>query len=119
MIFIELIVSFHRIVIKLNFRMKKILFTLFFAAMLPFTLFGQKQPKAFKGAKILPITSEPIENGILIVQDGTIRAIGSIGEVEIPSNAKVYDLSDKIIMPGLIDSHAHIGGAAGGDRSAA
>lgn len=99
--------------------MKKILFTLFFAAVLPLSLFGQSQPKVFKGAKILPITSEPIVNGVLIVQNGVIKAVGPAGEVDIPSNAEVYDVSGKVIMPGLVDSHSHIGGGGGGDRSAA
>src|SRR5690606_4889972 len=36
-----------------------------------------------------------------------------------PANATIIDASGKVIMPGLIDSHSHLGGPAGGDASAA
>ncbi len=99
--------------------MKKLFSALLFLVFLPLALMAQQQTVVFKGAKILPITSEPIENGVLIVQDGIIQSVGVQGEVSIPADAKVYDVSGKVIMPGLVDSHSHIGGGGGGDRSAA
>lgn len=85
----------------------------------PAILLAQSQPQAFTGAKIIPISGEPIESGTLVVQDGKIVAIGSEGEVDIPSGAKQHDVSGKVIMPGLVDSHSHIGSGDGGDRSEA
>lgn len=99
--------------------MKKILSVVLLVVLLPMLAMAQEQPLAFKGGKILPITSEPIENGVLVVHNGIIQAVGPTSEIEIPSNAKVHDVSGKIIMPGLVDSHSHIADAAGGDRSAA
>lgn len=78
-----------------------------------------QQSKVFTGAKIIPIEGEPIENGVLLIKGGKIVEIGADGEVDIPSNAKQHDVSGKIIMPGLVDSHSHIGSGDGGDRSAA
>ncbi|MGM0546035.1 MAG: amidohydrolase family protein [Bacteroidota bacterium] len=75
--------------------------------------------KVFTGAKIIPIEGEPIENGTLIVKGKKIVALGTADEVDVPSNAKEYDASGKVIMPGLVDSHSHIGDGDGGDRSAA
>jgi imidazolonepropionase-like amidohydrolase len=37
--------------------------------------------------------------------------------VRIPAGAEVRDVSGKVIMPGLVDTHSHIGGGDGGDRS--
>ena len=36
---------------------------------------------------------------------------------KIPDGAQVVDAHGKVIMPGLVDSHSHIGGGAGGDNS--
>jgi len=79
--------------------------------------YAQQQTKVFTGATIFPITSEPIQNGVLIIKEGKIEAVGSASSVRIPGNAEVIDASGKIIMPGLVDTHSHIGGGDGGDRS--
>lgn len=79
---------------------------------------AQERPVAFTGARLLPITSPPIENGVLVVQGGKIVAVGPAGSVRIPNDAEVHDVSGRVIMPGLVDTHSHIAGASGGDRSA-
>jgi len=76
------------------------------------------ETRAFKGATIMPVSGEPIENGVLVVVDGKIRTVGAEGNVRIPRNAEVIDVSGKVIIPGLVDSHSHIGEPAGADRSA-
>ncbi len=79
---------------------------------------AQQRPQAFTGARILPITGEPIENGVLVVRNGKIVAVGAAGGVAIPDGAEVHDAAGRVIMPGLVDTHSHIGGGDGGDRSA-
>jgi imidazolonepropionase-like amidohydrolase len=73
---------------------------------------------AFVGADILPIEGEPISDGVLLVRDGMIVAIGPSSEVAIPDDASVHAITGKVIMPGLVDTHSHVGGGGGGDRSA-
>lgn len=80
---------------------------------------AQETPVAFTGATLLPISGAPIEQGVLVVQQGKILAIGKASAVRIPPNAQRVDLSGKMLMPGLIDTHSHVGEAAGGDGSAA
>lgn len=80
---------------------------------------AQERPVAFTGARLIPITSPPIENGVLVVQGGKIVAVGAAGSVRIPNDAEVHDVSGRVIMPGLVDTHSHIGGGSGGDRSSA
>lgn len=79
---------------------------------------AQDQPIAFKGALIYTVAGEPINNGVLVVQNGKIISVGASGTI-IPANATVVDASGKVILPGLIDTHSHLGGPEGGDGSAA
>src|SRR5690625_7712888 len=78
-------------------------------------LAAQEETRVFGGARLLPISSAPIENGVLVVEGGKIVAVGEEGRVQIPANAVVHDLSGKVITPGLLDTPSHIGGGDGGD----
>lgn len=78
---------------------------------------AQEKPVAYTGALIYTINSEPIENGTLIVQNGKITAIGA--DIDIPKNTKIHDVKGKVIMPGLVDTHSHLGNGSGGDQSGA
>ncbi|MCC5925940.1 MAG: amidohydrolase family protein [Bacteroidetes bacterium] len=81
-------------------------------------LTAQDRPVAFTGATVYPISSPPIENGVVIVHNGVITAVGD-ATTRIPSNAERVDASGKVIMPGLVDTHSHIGGGDGGDATSA
>lgn len=61
---------------------------------------------AIKGGKIITITQGVIEDGVILVENGKITAIGK--DVAIPASAKVIDAAGKTVMPGLIDAHSHI-----------
>ena len=78
---------------------------------------AQERPVAFRGAYIIPIAGPPVDDGVLIVQGGRIAAVGAAASVRIPEGADVRDVTGKVIMPGLVDTHSHIGGGDGGDRS--
>ncbi len=79
---------------------------------------AQPAPMAFVGARIIPISGPEIPNGILIVESGKIRAVGPTGSTPIPSGATRHDVSGKILMPGIVDTHSHIGSVEGADSSA-
>lgn len=80
---------------------------------------AQEQSRVFTGARIMSVAEAPIENGVMVVEDGQIVAVGAEGEVEVPSGAEEVDASGQVIIPGLIDTHSHIGRGDGGDASAA
>ena len=81
---------------------------------------AQERPLAWTGARIYPIAGEPIADGVLVVHQGKIVAVGAAGSVSVPAGAEVRALPPgKVILPGLVDSHSHIGGAQGGDGSGA
>lgn len=72
---------------------------------------------AFQGATVIPIAGEPIDDGVVVVRGTKIDAVGRSGEIEIPRGADVRDVSGRVIMPGLVDTHSHLGRVAGGDSS--
>ena len=82
------------------------------------TALAQDRPIAFTGARIIPIGGPEIASGTVVIQNGKILAAGPTGSTNIPSNAERVDASGKVMMPGIVDSHSHIGGGEGADSSA-
>jgi hypothetical protein len=62
---------------------------------------------AYVGATIHPVSGEAIEDGVLLVRDGRIEAVGS--NVELPANARTEDLSGLHLYPGLIHAGTVLG----------
>lgn len=83
---------------------------------IPMILAAQQKPVAFRGALIYPVSGPPIQNGVLVVSNGKIVSVGPAGS-NIPADAEIKDVTGKVIMPGLVDSHSHLAGPEGGDAS--
>ncbi|MEE2857842.1 MAG: amidohydrolase family protein [Planctomycetota bacterium] len=49
----------------------------------------------------------PIENGVVLIRDGKISAIGTAASVEIPEGTRVIEAT--VVTPGLIDSRSVVG----------
>lgn len=96
--------------------MKKVLFFICAIATLP--VFSQSRAIAFKGATIHTAVGKPIVNGVIIIQNGKLVKVGD-ADTKIPANAEIRDVTGKIIIPGLVDTHSHLGGPSGGDQSSA
>jgi imidazolonepropionase-like amidohydrolase len=58
-----------------------------------------------KGTIINGLNKEPIKQGVIVIEEKNITAIGKEGEVKIPEGAEVFQ--GKTIMPGMIDCHLH------------
>ena len=63
----------------------------------------------FINANILTMDTEPIENGFVLVKNGKIAEAGRMDNLKLPSTAKPIDLAGKLLMPGFIDAHSHLG----------
>jgi len=65
---------------------------------------------AFKNARIITMNGdEVIEDGTIVINQNKIEQIGNTRSITIPSDAKVYKMNGKTIMPGIVDVHAHVG----------
>jgi imidazolonepropionase-like amidohydrolase len=95
----------------------RIAWALLFLASL--AVYGEEKVRAFIGAEIIPIEGPILSKGVLLVEGGKIKAIGRGEDIFVPADAEIHDVSGEVIMPGLVCTHSHIGGPAGGDRSAA
>ena len=71
---------------------------------------------AIKAARLIDGTGKAaIMNGVVVVTDDKITAVGSTATVVIPAGAKVIDLGDATLLPGFIDAHTHVIGRVLGD----
>ena len=62
----------------------------------------------FRGARAITMKGkEIIDNADIVVKDNRIVAIGARGSVQIPADARVFDVSGKTILPGYVDTHYH------------
>jgi imidazolonepropionase-like amidohydrolase len=69
---------------------------------------------AFVGATLIDGTeAAPLEDSVIVITNGRIRAVGPHGAVTVPDDALVIDATGKTIMPGIVNAHAHVGGTLG------
>lgn len=61
----------------------------------------------FKNATIYPITSPPMKNADLFVEDGKIKEIGY--HIQPTEDTFVMDCKEQFLFPGFIDVHTHLG----------
>jgi len=68
---------------------------------------------AIKADRVDTVASGIIENGIIVVRNGRITAVGA--DVDIPDEAEIIDATDQTVFPGLINPFSHLGlSSAGG-----
>jgi imidazolonepropionase-like amidohydrolase len=65
---------------------------------------GRAEVTAIKAGKILTISSEPITDGVILIEDGKIADIGT--GIEVPDGAVIIDAGTGVVMPGLVDASA-------------
>ena len=58
------------------------------------------------GRLIDPDSGSVLTNQVILIKDGKVQAVAK--ELAFPADAKVIDLSDKTVLPGLIDCHTHL-----------
>jgi N-acetylglucosamine-6-phosphate deacetylase len=66
----------------------------------------QTGPQVLMAGQIVA-PGEIIRDGVVVVDDRKIAAVGQRGEVQVPERAALLDFGDRIIAPGLIDVHIH------------
>lgn len=62
---------------------------------------------AVRGQLVYTMTGPPIEDGIVVVKEGKISAIGAAADIQVPDGFRVLEAS--VVTPGLIDAHSVVG----------
>jgi imidazolonepropionase-like amidohydrolase/ABC-type multidrug transport system permease subunit len=75
------------------------------------------QARALKGMTVLDGLGGRIENARVIIRDGRIIEVARDRDAPLPEGAVIDDLSGCFLIPGLFDSHIHLGGSAGGNAT--
>lgn len=62
-----------------------------------------------RGARVITMSgAEVIEGADVVIRDNRIEAVGPTGAVDVPTDATVIDVSGRTIVPGFVDTHAHL-----------
>jgi imidazolonepropionase-like amidohydrolase len=65
--------------------------------------------KVLKGGTLIDgFGGPPILNSVVIIEGKKIKAVGRIGEIEIPKNAEIISTEGMSVLPGLWDMHVHL-----------
>ena len=62
---------------------------------------------AIRGGTVLTVTRGTIPNGVVVLRNGRIEAVGG-PDTAIPANAEIVDAAGRFVSPGIIDAHSHI-----------
>ncbi len=62
---------------------------------------------AIRGGTVFTVTRGTIQNGVVVLRDGKIAAVGG-SNTAIPAGADVVDATGRFVTPGIIDAHSHI-----------
>lgn len=65
------------------------------------------QDVAVRGGTVYPVSAPPIADGVVLVEDGRITAVGPAARVRIPDGVRVLEAA--VVTPGLIDAHSVVG----------
>ena len=68
---------------------------------------------AIVGGRVIPVAGAPFEDGVVLLADGRIEAAGR--DVRVPEGVERVDAAGKVVLPGLVDAHVHLGVHEEGD----
>jgi imidazolonepropionase-like amidohydrolase len=62
-----------------------------------------------RNARIITMKGDEVfEKGDILIENNRIKSVGKAGSIKVPTGAKVMDMTGKTIVPGFVDTHAHM-----------
>jgi len=62
---------------------------------------------ALTGGRVIPVANCDIDEGTVLIDSGRILDVGS--RIEIPEDCETIDCAGRVVLPGFVDPHCHIG----------
>lgn len=67
------------------------------------------QTKALVGGTLIDgYGGKPLLNSVIVIEGERIKAIGTVGNIEIPKGAEIISTEGMSVLPGLWDMHVHL-----------
>jgi imidazolonepropionase-like amidohydrolase len=91
--------------------MSRVLFriTMLFLALPALSVFADETPSYLRAGQLIDVLNgRTLTDQVIVIQNDRIVNVANTANVTIPDGATVIDLSDKTVMPGLIDMHVHL-----------
>ncbi len=83
--------------------------SILFFAQCAWALPARAQTLAITGATIIDGTGRaPLADGVIVIKEGRIAAVGAAAEVKVPGSARRIDARGQFIIPGLMDANVHL-----------
>src|SRR5919106_4022189 len=79
-------------------------------AFLFFTILAsaQARPLALVGGRLIDgFGGHPLANSVIVVDNERVTAIGTVGELQVPTDAEIISTEGMDVLPGLWDCHVH------------
>ena len=74
-------------------------------------------PTVFRHVNVLSMETDRIlQDQAVVVRNGTIVSIGAVDQLTTPPDARIVGGKNRFLLPGLIDMHMHLNGAADEDH---
>lgn len=70
---------------------------------------AQAQVVAVRGGKVITGEGDELDDGVVLIRDGRIAAVGSRAGVQVPYDATVIDATGKVVFPGFVLAHTSAG----------
>ena len=66
-------------------------------------------PTVLRAARLLDVTTgRLVENAVVVVEGERLVAVGPAATTAVPEGARIVELGDRTLLPGLIDTHTHL-----------
>lgn len=70
---------------------------------------GDDRVVVVKAKRIVTAAGDPIDDGVIVMKDGRIDAIGPAADVEVPSGARIVEVDDGVVYPGIVNPYSRLG----------
>jgi imidazolonepropionase-like amidohydrolase len=66
---------------------------------------------AIRAGRVIPVVGAPIDDGIILIRDGKIEAVGPASKISVPKGYALRHYPNGFVTPGWVELHAHVAGS--------